>query len=303
MHGVFFDMIKSCPFPLAVGLVGFSSLAQTVPQAAPVQEKISLWSRRAPMGDGTFQEADATIAVHRPANPNGTAIIICPGGGYGGLVSGSEGHGIADWLNQHGIVGVVLEYRLPKGNSAVPLLDAQRAIRLVRSKAGEWGCDPKRIGIMGFSAGGHLASTAGTRFDAGNAMAEDPIEKMSCRPDFMVLIYPVISLGEKGHAGTRTNLLGQNPSGENIKLFSSELQVTAQTPPAFLAHAKDDHVVPPENSKMFYDALKRNKVAAEFVDLPQGGHGFNGYQGPTWDEWQEKALKWLDAMGFLKKLN
>ena len=243
-----------------------------------------------------------TITVHRPGNQNGMAIIICPGGGYGGLVTGAEGHGIATWLNQHGIVGIVLEYRLPKGNSAVPLLDAQRAIRLVRSKASEWGCDPKRIGIMGFSAGGHLASTAGTHFDDGDAKAADPVDRISCRPDFMILIYPVISLGEKGHGGTRANLLGQNPSDEKLKLFSNELQVTARTPPAFLAHAKDDTVVPSENSRMFYDALKKNNVPAEYVELAQGGHGLNGYKGPTWIEWQEKSLKWLEAMGFLKEV-
>lgn len=297
MHDIFIDMIKTCTFPFVIGLAGFSSLAQAAPLPSATQEKILLWPAQAPSGDAKFQDAKVTITVYRPANPNGTAIIICPGGGYGGLVTGAEGHGIADWLNQHGVVGVVLEYRLPKGNSAVPLLDAQRAIRLVRSKAGEWGCDTKRIGIMGFSAGGHLASTAGTHFDAGDANAADPIDRISCRPDFMILIYPVISLGAKGHRGTMTNLLGQNPSDEKIKLFSNELQVTAQTPPAFLAHAKDDTVVPPENSRMFYDALMKNGVPAEYVELERGGHGLNGYKGPSWNEWQEKSIKWLETIG------
>ena len=147
-------------------------------------EGISLWSNHAPIGGGEFQDADATITVHRAAPPNGAAMVICPGGGYGGLVVGAEGHGIAQWLNGHGITGVVLEYRLPRGHAFVPLLDAQRAIRTVRSRAVEWGIDPKRIGIIGFSAGGHLASTAGTHFDAGDPKSADAIGKVSCRPGF-----------------------------------------------------------------------------------------------------------------------
>ncbi len=284
--------------PLVIGIAGFSAFANA---ADPAPEKITLWSGHAPVGDGSFQEADTTLTIHRPATPNGTAIIICPGGGYGGLVTGSEGHGIATWLNQHGVTGVVLEYRLPKGKCQVPLLDAQRAIRVVRSKAKEWKLDSNHIGIMGFSAGGHLASTAGTHFDAGNADAADPIDKISCRPDFMILIYPVITLGEKGHAGTRANLLGKDPSAEQVKLFCNELQVTPKTPPAFLAHAKDDTVVPPENSRMFRDALADNKVPVEYLELPQGGHGLNGYKGPSWDAWQAQSLKWLETMGFLKQ--
>ncbi len=249
------------------------------------------------MGNGRFQDANVTVTVHHPARPNGAAIVICPGGGYGGLVMGAEGHGIAAWLNRYGIIGVVLEYRFPKGNPAVPLLDAQRAIRTVRANAKAWGCDSGKIGIMGFSAGGHLAATAGTHFDAGNADAADPIDRVSCRPDFLLLIYPVISMGEKGHAGSRTNLLGPDPSAEQIKLFSNELQVTAQTPPAFLAHAKDDDPVPPENSRMFHAALKANRVPTEYLELPRGGHGLNGYQGPMWTAWQEQSLHWLGTLG------
>src|SRR5471030_1130099 len=138
-------------------------------------ERVGLWNKRAPIGDGKFQETEVWITVHHPKKPNGTAIVICPGGGYGGLVTGAEGNGIAAWLNRHGITGVVLEYRLPAGRSQVPLLDAQRAIRTVRANAKAWGIDTSRIGIMGFSAGGHLASTAGTQFDDGDPKAEDPI--------------------------------------------------------------------------------------------------------------------------------
>src|SRR5262249_55349120 len=150
-------------------------------QAKP--ERTGLWNKRAPNGDGSFEETEVWITLHRPERPNGTAIVICPGGGYGTLVVGPEGHGIAAWLNRHGITGVVLEYRLPKGRSQVPLLDAQRAIRTVRANAKMWKLDPERIGIMGFSAGGHLASTAGTHFEAGDAAATDPVQRVSSRPD------------------------------------------------------------------------------------------------------------------------
>lgn len=266
---------------------------------APKPEKLKLWNGKAPLGDGKFEQADAQITVHRPENPNGTAIVICPGGGYGGLVTGAEGHGIAAWLNRHGITGVVLEYRLPKGRHQVPLLDAQRAIRTVRSNATAWGIDPKKIGIMGFSAGGHLASTAGTHFDDGDPKATDSIDRNSCRPGFMILVYPVITMGEKTHGGSRNNLLGKNPDPRLVELFSNEKQVTAKTPPAFMAHAKDDRPVPPENSKAFYEALQKHKVPAKYLELPSGGHGLNGYKGPMWDAWQKESLAWLAEMKFV----
>jgi acetyl esterase/lipase len=207
--------------------------------------------------------------------------------------TGAEGHGIASWLNRHEITGVVLEYRMPGGRSYVPLLDAQRAIRTVRANAKAWKLNPERIGIMGFSAGGHLASTTGTHFDAGDSEAKDRVQRESCRPDFMILVYPVITMGEKGHQGSRTNLLGKNPDAKLVDLFSNEKQVTPKTPPTFLAHAKDDRLVPPENSRMFYDALGANGVAVGYLELPSGGHGLNGYKGLMWDAWQEQALKWF----------
>lgn len=262
-------------------------------------EKFKLWNGKAPLGNGQFEKGDAQITVHKPEKPNGTAIVICPGGGYGGLVTGPEGHGIATWLNRHGITGIVLEYRLPRGRSYVPLLDAQRAIRTVRVNAKAWGIDPAKVGIMGFSAGGHLASTAGTHFDDGDPNTADPIERNSCRPDFMVLVYPVITMGEKTHGGSKNNLLGKNPDKKLVELFSNEKQVTAKTPPTFLAHAKDDMPVPPENSKAFYDALQTQKLPAKYLELPSGGHGLNGYKGPMWDAWQEQSLAWLAEMKFL----
>jgi len=265
----------------------------TAAPSTPPAERIALWPDQAPVGDGTFMTANAFITVHRPAAANGTAVVICPGGGYGGLVIEPEGHGIARWLNAHGIVGVVLEYRLPHGKSMVPLLDAQRAIRTVRAKATAWDCNPQRIGIMGFSAGGHLASTAATHFDGGDPQAADPINKMSARPDFAILVYPVITLGPLGHGGTRTNLLGKTPTDQAIELFSNDKQVTDQTPPTFLAHAQDDRVVPPGNSQMFFEALQAHKVPAKYLQLPTGGHGLNGYHGPSWDAWQTQSLQWL----------
>ena len=278
-----------------------SDLAQAQGEKESKAERIGLWNKRAPIGDGKVEEIEVWITVHHPKSPNGTALVICPGGGYGGLVTGAEGHGIASWLNRHGITGVVLEYRLPAGRSQVPLLDAQRAIRTVRVNAKAWNLDPARIGIMGFSAGGHLASTAGTHFDAGDADSTDPVQRMSCRPDFMILVYPVITMGEKGHQGSRTNLLGKNPDVKLVELFSNEKQVTGKTPPTFLAHAKDDRPVPPENSKMFYDALRTKKVATEYLELASGGHGLNGYKGPMWDAWQERSLSWLAEMKLVPK--
>lgn len=256
-------------------------------------QKLSLWEGRAPIGNGEFQDEDATIAVHRPAKPNGTAVVICPGGGYGTLVVGPEGHGIAAWLNRHGITGIVLEYRLPAGRSFVPLLDAQRALRTVRANAEKWNLDPARIGIMGFSAGGHLASTAITHFDQGDAQAAEPLDRVSCRPDFGILVYPVVTMGENTHRGSRRNLLGDAPSAEAIELFSNEKQVSEQTPPAFLAHAVDDEPVPPENSRALHAALAAHHVATRYLELPSGGHGLDGYQGPMWDAWQEQSLLWL----------
>ena len=250
--------------------------------------------------DGGENKEGAWIHLHRPANPNGTAVIICPGGGYGGLVMGAEGHGIAQWLNGHGITGAVLQYRLPKGRSFVPLEDAQQAIRLVRHRAKQWKVDPKRIGIMGFSAGGHLASTAATHFPkTGGPPAKNPFDRISCRPDFAVLVYPVVTMGKYTHHGSKRNLLGNNPDAKMVELFSNEKQVSEETPPIYLAHAVDDRPVPPENSRILYAALQKNKVPSEYLELPNGGHGLNGYKGPSWDAWQKGSIKWLKEIRML----
>lgn len=286
-----------CCLILSIFLVAAARQPAMSADAAPQPEKLQLWPGPAPIGGAYYEKADVPLTVYRPAagKANGAAVVICPGGGYGGHAVEAEGFGIARWLVGHGITGIVLQYRLPGGRAFVPLLDAQRALRTVRAKAKSWDVDPDRIGIIGFSAGGHLASTAGTHFDAGDPKAADPIERVSCRPDFMILVYPVITMDDKTHGGSKQNLLGANPTPEMIKLFSNEKQVTDKTPPAFLAHAQDDSGVVPGNSQMFYNALKAHHVAAEYLRLPYGNHGLNGYKGPMWDAWQAKSLEWLKA--------
>lgn len=288
-------------FPLCMkSLLRSSVLLSLLGLASADPLRVNVWpDKEAPNGDGTTSPATTSLTVYQAEHPNGAAMIICPGGGYGGLVTGPEGKGIAQWLNQHDITGLVLEYRLPKGRAAVPLLDAQRAIRLARANAAEWKIDPKRLGIIGFSAGGHLASTAITHFDAGEGKSTDPVHRQSSRPDFGVLVYPVISMGPLAHGGSRNNLLGPNPTPEALDLYSNEKQVTAQTPPTFLAHAFDDKLVTPENSRVFAAALKAKGVHHEYLELPNGGHGLNGYKGPSWDAWQAACLKWLEAEGLI----
>ncbi|MGI9108771.1 MAG: alpha/beta hydrolase [Opitutales bacterium] len=261
---------------------------------------LPLWNGDAPEGDGKFSDSSkAKLTVHLAEQPNGAAVVICPGGGYGGLVTKGEGHGIATWLNAHGIAGIVLEYRLPAGRPYVPLLDAQRAIRTVRAHATKWKLDPKKVGIIGFSAGGHLASTATVHFDLGEGKNTDPIARESSRPDFAILIYPVISMEEGVHRGSKKNLMGETPAAGLPDYFSSQKHVTAATPPAFLAHAIDDKVVPIENSRMFYEAQKKAGLPTRLVELPNGGHGLNGYKGPSWDKWQAESLLWLKEIKVL----
>jgi len=249
--------------------------------------------------------SDDNMYVYFPKKEinTGAALVICPGGGYNGLdIGGAEGRGIAIWLNGHGITGIVLEYRLPKGRAEVPLRDAQRALRTTRFHAKEWGIDPDRLGIIGFSAGGHLASSAGTHFDEGDATSDDLIERLGCRPDFMVLVYPVITMGTNTHEGSRMSLLGSKPSAELVTRFSNEKQVTEKTPPAFLTHAADDKLVVPANSEIFHAALVKNGVAARYLALPSGGHGLDGYKGPMWDAWQKQAIGWLAEIKMITAL-
>jgi len=235
-----------------------------------------------------------TVFLPPPEKANGTAVIICPGGGYHVLLTKREGSDIARAFNELGITAFVLRYRLPDDEIIVdksigPLQDAQQAIRLVREKADVWGIDPAKIGIMGFSAGGHLAATAGTHFN--KAYVANP-RNISFRPDFMLLINPVISMTDSvGHTGSRDNLLGGTPSNEQIHLFSNELQVDSLTPPTFLVHSDPDVVVPVENSLLFYEALHRNKVAAGLHIYSKGEHGF--LTAPAFDEWFGRCIFWM----------
>ena len=244
-----------------------------------------------------------TINTYLPAKgtANGTAIIIFPGGGYAGLAMGHEGKAIAEEFNKIGVTAFVVKYRLPSDSIMVdktigPLQDAQMAVLTVRKNAAQWGVKPDKIGIIGFSAGGHLASTEGTHFDK---VVIDNKENISVRPDFMMLIYPVISFGPQAHVGSRENLIGKTPTQDLIDLYSNEKQVTANTPPSFLVHAGDDDVVPVQNSLMFYDSLLKNKVKAEMHIFQAGGHGFGLYNSKSKDKWFDWAKNWLDENGFL----
>lgn len=234
---------------------------------------------------------------------NGAAVIVCPGGGYARLAMGHEGYDVAKKFNEIGVTAFVLKYRLPSDDimadkSIGPLQDAQRAIQLVRERAAEWGINPAKVGIIGFSAGGHLASTAGTHFD--KAVIENRAN-ISLRPDFMMLLYPVITFGDMAHKGSMHNLLGANPKQDQIDLYSNEKQVTANTPVTFLVQAGDDKTVPVQNSLMFYDALLKANVKAEMHIYPSGGHGFGLNNRTTKDYWFNSATNWLDAGGFLTK--
>jgi acetyl esterase/lipase len=286
-----------CTITLYIFGLALPLSAQTA--AKPVKptptERVALWPGKAPVGDGKFEDCNLELEVFLPpANKaNGTAIVLCPGGGYIRHVTDREGYPIAQWLSEHGIATIILEYRLPKLRHQVPLFDAQRAIRLTRANAAAWKIDPNRIGILGFSAGGHVASTAATHFDNGNADSPDPIERLSCRPDFAWLVYPVVTMGEYTNTGSRDELLGPDPKPELVHLYSNETQVTADTPPTFLAHAIDDKPVPPENSRQFVVAMKAQRVSVELLELPSGGHGLNGCKGPLWEQWKAAALKWL----------
>lgn len=277
--------------------IALTTLAQK--PADPVKptptERIALWPGQAPIGDGKFEDCTKELEIFLPPadKAKGAAIVLCPGGGYIRHVTEREGYPIAQWLNEHGIACVILEYRLPELRHHVPLLDAQRAIRLTRANAAAWKIDPRRIGILGFSAGGHVASTALTHFNAGDAASADPIERLSCRPDFGWLVYPVVTMGGFTHTGSKEKLIGSNAAPDLVRLYSNETQVTADTPPTFLAHAIDDKPVPIENSRQFVAAMKQHNVPVELLELPTGGHGLNGCKGPLWEQWKAAALVWM----------
>ena len=247
-----------------------------------------------------ISKAELYVYLPDKAKSTGAAVVICPGGGYWVEAIEHEGFMIAQYLKEQGIAGIVLKYRLPYGNPDVPVSDVHRAMRLVRSKAAQWNLNPDKIGVAGASAGGHLASTAGTHFDLGDTTSADPIERLSDRPDFMLLLYPVISFDEKiGHMGSRINFLGKTNDWKKVVPYSNEYQVTDQTPPCFLVLADDDHTVDPENSIRFYQQLRKHHVPAELHIFAKGGHGFGMKKiNQSVEQWPHLFIQWLQAMKF-----
>jgi acetyl esterase/lipase len=285
---------------LAMNLVVMAGYAR---QAPPVE---LVWPKGAPGAVGSQPEDQPTLTIYLPEATKtvGTGVVICPGGGYVHLAMDYEGYDVARWLNSLGVAGFVLKYRLgPRYHYPAQFEDVQRAFRIVRSRAKEFGISPDRIGIMGFSAGGHLASTLGTHFEVGDPNAPDPLDRLSSRPDFMILGYPVITmLPPYAHEGSRHYLLGDNPSPVLVKRLSNELQVTPQTPPTFLFLTDDDNVVPSENSVMFYEALHKAHVPAEIHTFQHGPHGLGLAPGnPQLSIWPTLLENLLRLRGLLTK--
>ncbi|MCM3879669.1 MAG: alpha/beta hydrolase [Vicinamibacterales bacterium] len=289
-----------------VGLLGASSAWAQVP--APIlQEPVTLplWNGAAPGAVGSAAEDIPTLTVYMPPNTTGpmTAVIVAPGGGYRALSMNKEGRLPAAYLNSIGVAAFVLKYRLgPTYHHPIELGDMQRAIRIVRSRAAEWHIDPARIGVMGFSAGGHLASTASTKFDRGNATAADPIDRVGSRPDFAILAYPVITLTEAWtHQGSKTFLLGEKPDPALVRSLSNETQVTPDTPPTFVFHTYADTTVPVENSVYYFVALRKAGIPAEMHIFKDGPHGVGmPMQDPALSAWPTVLANWLRASGFLR---
>ena len=284
-----------------LALLFFAVVLSSQPQAP---KPLPLWAAGAPGALGSADEDIPTLTPYlAPAQRAvGTAVIVCPGGGYLHLSMEKEGSDVARWWNSLGVTAFVLKYRLgPKYHHPIELGDAQRAIRTVRARATEWGVRPDRVGIMGFSAGGHLAATAGTHFDNGIDSASDPIDRQNSRPDFLVLGYPVISFTEKVHKGSLQALLGDNPDPKLVTLLSNELQVTPQTPPAFLFHTSNDNTVPVENSVMFYLALRKAGVPAEMHIYENGPHGVGlAPTDETLSSWPARLADWMRGRGLLR---
>lgn len=282
-------------------------LAWAVPAWGAGPEPVLLWPNGAPGAVGTEARDRPEIRIYpAPADTsNGATLVICPGGGYGVLATDHEGHQVAKWANSIGVTGVVVKYRLaPQYRHPAPLQDVQRAIRYVRAHAADLKVSPRRVGVLGFSAGGHLASTAATHFDAGQPDSADPLERQSSRPDFAVLCYPVISLTEKfAHTGSGRNLLGDQATEEQREQLSNEKQVTAQTPPTFLWHTGEDSGVPVENSLAFYAACRKAGVPAELHVYQIGPHGVGlAPADPAVHGWKDRLADWLRANAFLAEV-
>jgi acetyl esterase/lipase len=292
-------------------LAAFAFAAMTLqpPQLPPLPIKdgqvMPLWSGAAPGALGAEDSDTPTLTVFLPRTMGAStpAVVVCPGGGYQNLASNHEGRQVANFLNSLGVAAFVLKYRLgPRYHHPIELGDAQRAIRTLRSRGAEWRLDPARIGILGFSAGGHLAMTASTWFDAGNAQAADAIDRVSSRPDFAVLGYPVISMTEAWtHQGSRRNLLGESPDPDLAKRLSGENAVTKETPPTFLFQTNEDATVPAENAVHYYLALRKAGVPAEMHVFEKGAHGVGlANDNPSLSPWSSLLATWLRGRGVIK---
>lgn len=283
-------------FILAVG-----AAVRVAPAQGP--DPVLLWPEGAPAAMGHKDEDKPSIRIYQPdGEKTGAVVVVCPGGGYGALATDHEGHQVAKWFNTFGVTAAVLKYRLgPKYHHPAPLQDVSRAIRYMRAYAEEHGTSADRVGVMGFSAGGHLASTVSTHFDAGNADSEDPIERQSSRPDFSILCYPVISfVADFSHRGSARNLLGENPDAALLESLSNDTQVTEETPPTFLFHTGEDKGVPVQNSLVYYRALVEHGVPAELHVYQNGPHGVGLAPGdPVLSTWKERLKDWLQVSGFL----
>lgn len=290
-------------------------LAVMISSANAQPMKMKVWPDGAPENNGltapeeqfdgvrvrNVSEAEMFVYLPEKGINTGVAVLICPGGGYQMLAMDHEGFEMAEWLNKRGVAGIVLKYRMPNGHHAIPSADARRAMRIVRMNAEKWGINPSKIGIAGSSAGGHLAATVGTRFDAGNANAPELVERMSSRPDFMLLLYPVITMNEEfTHMGSRNSLTGTESNPDLIAMYSNEKHVSKDTPPTFLVLADDDKAVVPQNSIAFYSALKDKGVPAEMHIFQKGGHGFGMRKnGIAADQWPGMFEAWLKSMQIL----
>lgn len=286
-----------------------SATAEGQPPQRPIPEMPApqfLWPAGAPGAVGQEEVDKPALWTFLPPKEkaNGTAVVVCPGGGYGGLAIGHEGKDVAEWFNSQGVAAFVLRYRLgPRYRHPTMLHDVQRALRTVRSQAAHYKLSPQRIGVMGFSAGGHLASTVATHFDRGQSAASDPIDQASCRPDFAILCYPVIALSTPyAHLGSKRNLLGNEPSQELVDSLSNEKMITRDTPPTFLFHTNEDAGVPSENSVLFYLGLRAAKVPAELHIYERGRHGVGlAPMDPILSTWSGRLADWLKVRGLLDK--
>ncbi|MCU0711451.1 MAG: alpha/beta hydrolase [Pirellula sp.] len=291
---------------IALGMVMTHGIDSSLRAAEAKSLTLKLWENGAPGATGTEAKDIPMAIVHLPSAKSPTAaLVICPGGGYGGLAMGHEGTEIAKWANEAGMAAIICDYRhRGKGyGHPAPLIDAQRAIRLVRANAEQWNIDPNRVGILGFSAGGHLVSTVLTKFDSGDANASDPIAQQSSKPNFGVMAYPVILFGHpRGHRGSEVNLLGPQATKEELAAFQSDLNVTKDTPPAFLFHTQEDTGVPPENALAFYSAMVKNGVPGELHIYEKGPHGVGlGRNIAGTQDWSNALLRWLTARKILSQ--